>query len=350
MKKSIATKSRKLQILTVIFLWAAISAGYCQSGYKYPPTGKLVDAGGHLLHIHIMGKGKPVVIFENGSADFSFIWDLVQPAIAKTTMTVSYDRAGYAWSEEGPLPRTGRQIAYELHTALHNAGINGPYIMVGQSYGGFLVRSFARFYKKDVVGLVLVDALNEDEQININDKAVRIREMAQGRHALGIQNTVKKNVDTSLSKEPNPVASNTAIEPPLDRLSPEDQKMQLWAQTQFNYYKAASGEMDWSPEDVADMYKNRGKSAYMLGNIPLIVLSKGHGNYSGLPDSVELEKRRLMLQNDLAHLSTNSKHIVDKNSGHNIHLEDPPTVIIAIKQVIHAYRTHTKLKKLNIEH
>jgi pimeloyl-ACP methyl ester carboxylesterase len=344
MKKSIAAKLDELQILTVIFLWGAITVGYCQGGYKYPPTGKLVDAGGHLLHIHVMGKGKPFVIFENGSADFSFIWDLVQPAIAKTTMTVSYDRAGYAWSEEGPLPRTGRQIAYELHTALHNAGINGPYIMVGQSYGGFLVRSFARFYKKEVVGLVLVDALNEDEQISINNKAVRIREMATGRHAPGVKNTVKKNIDTGLSREPNPVASNTAIEPPLDRLSPEDQKIQLWAQTQFSYYKAASGEMDWSPEDVADMYKNRGKPAYMLGNIPLIVLSKGHGSYSDLPDSVGLEKRRLKVQNDLAHLSTNSKHIVDKNSGHNIHLEDPPTVINAIKQVIRAYKTHTKLK------
>jgi hypothetical protein len=48
-------------------------------------------------------------------------------------------------------------------------------------------------------------------------------------------------------------------------------------------------------------------------------------------------------QNDLIRLSTNSKHIVDKNSGHNIHLEDPVTVINAINQVIYAYKNHTKL-------
>jgi pimeloyl-ACP methyl ester carboxylesterase len=344
MEKSIAGKLAKLQILFVVFLFGTITGGYCQSEYKYPPTGKLIDAGGHLLHIHVMGKGKPVVIFENGSGDFSYIWDLVQPSVSKTNMTVSYDRAGYAWSEEGPLPRTGRQIAFELHTALHNAGIKGPYVMVGQSYGGFLVRSFTRFYKKEVVGLVLVDALNENEKIIINNKAVRVRDMAQGRLAPGIQNMVKKNIDTALSKEENPVASNTTIEYPLDKLSAEDQKIQIWAQTQFTYYKAASSEMDWSPEDVADMYKNKGKSNYMLGSIPLIVLSKGNGGYSGLPDSAELEKQRLKLQNDLTHLSTNSKHIIDKNSGHNIHLEDPATVITAIKQVIHAYKTHTKLK------
>jgi pimeloyl-ACP methyl ester carboxylesterase len=82
----------------------------------------------------------------------------------------------------------------------------------------------------------------------------------------------------------------------------------------------------------------------MLGNIPLIVLSKGSGGFSGLADSAQLEKQRLRLQDDLSHLSTNSKHIIDKNSGHNIHLEDPPAVILAIKEVIKAYKTHSKLK------
>ncbi len=308
-----------------------------------PPPGKLYDAGGHLLHLNIKGTGSPAVIFENGSGDFSFIWDLVQPAISKTTTTVSYDRAGYAWSEEGPFPRTGRQIAYELHTALHNAGIRGPYILVGQSFGGFLVRTFARYYRNEVAGLVLVDALNENEKININNQGVRIRDMAKGRVVPPIQNGANKNMDTS-SKENNPLASNTSIDPPLDRLSPEDQKMQLWAQTQFSYFKSASSEMDWSPEDVADMYNNIGKPVYMLGDIPLIVLSKGYGNYSGLADSAELEKQRLALQTELSHLSSNSKHLVDKNSGHNIHLEDPAIVIHAIEEVIHAYKTHSKLK------
>ena len=314
---------------------------------NYPAPGKLFDAGGHLLHLNIKGKGDPVIIFENGSGDFSFIWDLVQPEISKITKTVTYDRAGYAWSEEGPLPRSGKQIAYELHTALEHAGINGPYILVGQSYGGFLVRSFARFYKKDVVGLVLVDALNENEKIVIDNKPVRVRDMAKGRPLPEIKKIMKKKMDTVLSKGNNPVLLDTIIEFPLDKLSAYDQKMQIWAQTQFNYYKAASNEMDWSPEDVADMFKNKGKPDYMLGNIPLIVLSKTHGNYSGLKDSAELEKTRLILQNDLAHLSTNSKHIVDKNSGHNIHLEDPATVIDAIKEIIKAYKTHSQLKKIS---
>jgi len=341
MKKNISEILLKL-FTSLMVLGATINGGFCQDTSKYPPTGKLVDAGGHMLHIHAMGKGKPVVVFENGSADFSWIWDLVQPEIAKSTQTVSYDRAGYAWSEPGPMPRTSRQMAYELHTALKNAGIRGPYILVGQSFGGFLVRAFARFYKKEVVGMVLVDVVHEDQKIMINDKETRIREMAQGRAVPPVQNTVKKDIDTA-SKQVNPLASNTSLEPPLDRLPLDGQKLQLWAQTQFNYFKAASGEMDWSPEDVADLYKNRNNTSYKLGNIPLIVISKGNGGFSG-PEAIELEQQRLKLQNDLAHLSTNSKHIVDKNSGHNIHLEDPSTVIGAIKAVLRSYKTNSKLK------
>src|SRR5690349_6593911 len=85
------------------------------------PQGILVDAGGHKLNLNIQGNGSPTIIFENGSGDFSFIWNLVQPEVARFTKTVSYNRAGYAWSEPGPTPRTSKQICWELHTALLNA-------------------------------------------------------------------------------------------------------------------------------------------------------------------------------------------------------------------------------------
>lgn len=328
----------------LIFILILPCSIWGQDQKPYPPPGRLVDAGGHLLHLNIKGTGSPAVIFENGSGDFSFIWGLVQPAIAKSTTTVSYDRAGYAWSEAGPLPRSGRQMAYELHEALHNAGIQAPYILVGQSFGGFLVRTFARYYRSEVVGMVLVDALNEDEKIKMGKQSVRIREMAKGRTTPLVQTGAKNNMDTSTLSEKNPLVSNTSIEPPLDRLPPEDQKMQVWAQTRFIYFKSASSEMDWSPEDVADMYKNKGKPVYMLGDMPLIVICKGKGNYSGLADSTELEQQRLEMQDELAHLSTNGKLIIDRNSGHNIHLEDPATVIHAIEAVLQACKTHTNLK------
>jgi pimeloyl-ACP methyl ester carboxylesterase len=331
-----------LSMASMLILASGIMDLKAQGNVKYPPTGKLVDAGGHLLHINVQGKGGPAVIMENGSGDFSFIWSLVQPAVSKFTTTISYDRAGYAWSEPGPMPRTGRQLALELHTALHNAGVKGPYILVGQSFGGFVVRSFALFYPGEVAGMVLVDALNENERIMINDKPTRIREFAKGLKAPAPRVMTRKSKNKTAAKK-DTVALNTTIEPPLDRLPANVQKMQIWAQSQLDYIPAASGEMTWSPEDVANLYANRGKPGYTLGNKPLIVLSKGKGGYGNRPDSTELETDRLKLQAQLAHLSTNSKHIVDKNSGHNIHIEDPALVIKSIKEVYEAVIHHKKL-------
>ena len=94
--------------------------------------------------------------------------------------------------------------------------------------------------------------------------------------------------------------------------------------------------MDWSPEDVAGLYAHKNDPAYMVGNKPLIVLTRGKGGFDGRPDSLQLENERLQAQQALVHLSANSKQIIDMNSGHNIHVEDPPAVIAAIREVFTA--------------
>jgi pimeloyl-ACP methyl ester carboxylesterase len=306
------------------------------------PTGVLYDAGGHKLHLNIQGSGSPCVIFENGSGDFSFVWSLVQPEIAKITETVSYDRAGSAWSEPGPLPRTSKQICLELHTALKNAGIHPPYILVGQSFGGFLVRAFARYYPNEVVGMVLVEAIHENQKIFMGgDTPMRIRGFAKGRVVPEPQPFFTPQPDTS--KEA--VLLNTEIDPPLNKLSNSFQKMQIWAQSKPQFIKTVQAEMDWSPEDVADLYAHENEPAYVLGRMPLIVLTRGKGGFDGRKDSLQLEKERLQSQEELTRISANSKHIIDMNSGHNIHLEDPEVVIAAIKEVFLAASNHSRLKQ-----
>lgn len=298
-----------------------------------------------MLHMIDRGKGSPAVVMESGSGDFSFIWSLVQPGVAAFTRTVSYDRAGFAWSEPGPYPRSGRQISFELHEALRHAGITGPYILVGQSFGGFLVRAFARYYPKEIAGMVLVEALNENARIIINDKPMRIREFATGKTAPPPKLTATNSRNHPGTVVNDTLVKETQLEPPLDKLPDSVVKMQLWAQSQKSFRIAADSEMTWSPEDVSMLYKNRGNKEYQLGDIPLIVLTRGSGGYEGRSDSAELETERLAQQEELATLSTNSKHIIDKNSGHNIHLEDPALVIASIREVFEAARYHRKLKK-----
>jgi pimeloyl-ACP methyl ester carboxylesterase len=126
-----------------------------------PPPGRLVDVGGWRLHLNCTGEALPsqaVVILEAGAGDFSVDWSLVQRGVARFARVRSYDRAGSGWSNLGPRPRTMNQIAFELHTLLDKAGERPPYVLVGHSFGGGLVRLYQLRYPADVASVVLVDA------------------------------------------------------------------------------------------------------------------------------------------------------------------------------------------------
>src|SRR3989454_1075347 len=123
---------------------------------RYPPPGRLVNVGGHRLHIYCTGGGTPTVVMDSGFPGTSLSWTFVQPEVAKFTRACSYDRAGLGWSDAGPMPRTSRQIVDELHTLLRNARVEGPYVLVGHSFGTFTVRLYASTYPDEVAGMVLV--------------------------------------------------------------------------------------------------------------------------------------------------------------------------------------------------
>jgi pimeloyl-ACP methyl ester carboxylesterase len=131
---------------------------------RYPMPGRLVDVGGHRLHIHTVGEGWPTVVLDAGLGESALTWAGIQPEIAKFSRVCSYDRAGMGWSDPGPQPRTYPRIAAELHTLLHNAGEKPPYVLVGHSAGGFTVRLFAQFHPDEVAGVVLVDPSDEEDE------------------------------------------------------------------------------------------------------------------------------------------------------------------------------------------
>jgi pimeloyl-ACP methyl ester carboxylesterase len=111
----------------------------------YARPGQPVSAQGTRLNFYCMGRGSPAVVFDSGWGDWAPVWTIVQPAVAKRTRACSYDRAGAGFSDPGPLPRTSMRIAAELRSALHNAGIQGPYVLVGNAFGGDIVRGRSCF-------------------------------------------------------------------------------------------------------------------------------------------------------------------------------------------------------------
>src|SRR5207244_2745846 len=134
---------------------------------KYPPPGRLVDVDGHRLHLQCLGDGRPTVVLEAGLSTCSLDWSRVLPEVARLTRVCAYDRAGHGWSDRGSKPRTSQRLADELHTLLINAGIDGPYVLVGHSYGGQIARIFGTRYPDEVAGLVLVDSSHENQRSRI---------------------------------------------------------------------------------------------------------------------------------------------------------------------------------------
>jgi pimeloyl-ACP methyl ester carboxylesterase len=338
--------SRLPQCLLAAFLIAfpASAADDAIDIYRVKPPGKMVDIGGRRLHLLASGKGGPAVVLEAGAGAFSFDWSLVQPAVARFTRVISYDRAGYAWSDAGPKPRTMRQVAFELRAALRKLGVKPPYVLVGHSLGGPMVRTYAEMYPNEVAGMVLVDATSEDTELFINGKVVRMRELSRGRPIPAVQETMPQAVAAAPEQQPEPRAK--AVEPPFDKLPPKAQQWWLSARTKPRMMDMSGSEFDYLAEEFAAMYAD--KREHPLGDIPLAVLAgtRDEGPLPGITpeESKKLYEEKIAQKRAMTRLSTNNKYIAAAKSGHEIHLTEPEVVAQAIREVVEAARTGGRLK------
>jgi pimeloyl-ACP methyl ester carboxylesterase len=142
---------------------AAVGGGYetvreSLDARAYPAPGRLVDVGGHRLHLSCTGSGSPTVVLEPGQGGVSSDLAWIAPVVARDTRVCVYDRAGRGWSDVGDGPQDGVQIAADLHTLLDRAHVPGPYVLAGHSFGGLYVQSFAAQFPADTAGLVLLDS------------------------------------------------------------------------------------------------------------------------------------------------------------------------------------------------
>ena len=155
-------------VLAVLGL-AAIGGGYetareAADATAYPMPGRLIDVGGHRLHLHCTGSGSPTVVLEPGAGDFSSVMGWIAPAVADDTRVCVYDRAGRGWSEPADDPQDGTQIASDLHTLLQRGNVPGPYVLAGHSFGALYTLTFAARYPDEVAGMVLMDSTNPASQ------------------------------------------------------------------------------------------------------------------------------------------------------------------------------------------
>jgi pimeloyl-ACP methyl ester carboxylesterase len=259
----------------------------------FPPPGRFVDVGGFRLHLHVTGlaSGAPTVILEGGAGLGSATWAWVQPQVAERTRVVAYDRAGVGWSDRGPEPRDGRQIASELHTALKGADVRGPYVLVGHSFGGVYVRIFADMYPDEVAGLVLVDPTHPDQLKRSPRAAQSMRTTRQLMRVLdGLSHL-------GLLRLANPAAMFMPGLPPR-------QAAELRAYAAAGCAAAAGAEM----AVVEKRTFPQARGARSLGGRPLIVLSAGQ--------TIAQDALFLELHAELARLSTSGTQRVVDGASH----------------------------------
>ncbi len=320
-----------LILLLGIFIAGAIAKSNLAK--QYPAPGQLVDMGGYKMHIYCTGQGSPTVILAAGLGDFSAIWGLVQPEVAKTTRVCSYDRTGYGWSDPSPHPRTASGMAEELHTLLVNADIQGPYVLVGHSLGGLIVRIYTHSYPDEVVGMVLVDSTHEEQYIRQSASVPKYLEVmkrgnqqvARQYHLFGFLSStgIMALVPQSI---PNPGFSDAAFA----------QYKVIWATTDF--FETILAESQALEEILAEA---RTLHITSFGNLPLIVLTAGPSgsdpNFSEA-ENQQLSEVRRILQSELSELSSDSKQIIAEQSGHYIQSDQPDLVIKAIRDMVDALR------------
>lgn len=294
---------------------------------RYPPPGQRVDVGGYRLHINCTGQGSPTVVIDAALGEWSTLWAWVQPEAAKITRVCTYDRAGYGWSDPGPQPRNSQQIASELHTLLTNAGIQGPYILAGQGFGGFNVRVYAHDYPQEVAGVILVDADHVEQRSRF--PSLTRDYIGSTLEVYELYGLIERFGAIRISDRAFGIEAPNL---PKDVL-PAYMAALLRSQT-FRTSEAEFVAFEESAEQV--------QAAGTLGALPLIVLSNGLGWVE--PDSLpsDFPKSTIaatnqawnQMQAELLALSTHSLHMIAQNSHHSINLEQPGAIVEAISQMV----------------
>ena len=298
--------------------------------------GRLIDVGnGRRVYLSSMGSGSPAVIFESGIAATSQNWADLQKAVSKFALSVTYDRGGLGWSSAATSERTPSNIARELHALLREAGIPPPYVLVGHSVGGLVVRRFALDYPDEVVGVVLVDAMRTEDWPPVNEtqrsmleRGMRLTKIADPIARFGIA----RLATTSLLCRSGTVsgvltrAAGDGGRHVLDRVTCEVGKMprEVWPivaahWSSPSFYRGLATHLQAVPASVIEMH-----DAPPIENIPVLLLTAGTAE----PLSADA----------LARIGTGTQQKIAHKSGHWIHLDEPELVLEAIREMVQEAR------------
>ncbi len=273
------------------------------------PPGMYIWNGNLKNHFFCQGDGSPTVILQSGLGGYSLDWILVQPRLAKITRVCSYDRAGYGWSGAGTLPRSAPRIAQELNQLLRLSGEQPPFILAGHSFGGLINQFFAAKYTDDVAGLLLIDSASSN-QFDFMEKQNSLHTLSPTGSNFVLYNTF--SVPDAL-----PVEYQT-----LARILAKRRKTVRALYSELRHFRYSAQSLDQLP-------------AKPVGNMPVIVVSRGVGNNKPVDDTKSYKREAIwqQLQKELAN-NNNAPLLISSTNNHYIQLSDPDLIIDALKLIL----------------
>lgn len=340
------SRRRKAIAATLLGCGLALAFWGARRAVKLPPERFMdVDAGGHTLRMCVAGNRGPVVILESGLPG-GLGFEHVRGPVSRFARAVAYSRAGVGESQPGPLPRDAKQVVGELHTALSNAKLPPPYVLVGQSMGGVYMRVFAAMYPNEVRAIVLVDPARADSYQSFEDVRAwfaanapeqwpRVEEMCRTMQEgmEGLMATAAKRMEGVISTHPEPLRSAlrreywALVDSERERLSPA---MSSGAREEFKSFGASCRQaVELRPR---------------LPRVPIVLMVAGQQDeYSEVTASItptmrtlaqDVKRWKITDSQRCVDATPGAKLVVASRSGHNIQTEAPGLVVEAIRDVI----------------
>nr|WP_315392060.1 alpha/beta hydrolase [uncultured Duganella sp.] len=307
----------------------------------------LIDVGGgRKMNLYCRGEGAVTVLFDSGLSDWSSIWALVQPDAAKRTRACTYDRAGMGYSDPSNRPGTPFNIVEDLHNLIKAAGIHSPVVLVGHSLGGFNMKLFAATHPSEVAGVVLVDPTEELEEgrarpvVTAKFGAATFEKMyAKENGPEAWLAHFQACVDAAKKQDLDPASDlykqcTDPVHPPLGSVIAQHRQT---IQVRYAYQAAQASEAQncviANNPSLDEQYTSIFSKGDALGNIPLIVLSHSILDMRS-PFAEQDQYVLLALHGQTTASSTRGLHRVVPDTHHNIEVDDPHAIVVAINDVL----------------
>jgi pimeloyl-ACP methyl ester carboxylesterase len=313
--------ARLIALLLGIVLVVAASyehIGAWQDRRVLKQIGRSVDIGGRTLNIYCIGEGSPTVIFVSARTAPGYVWTPTQRGVAAFTRACWYDRADLGWSDAGPDPEWADAAARDLHRLVQKAALTPPLVLVGHSFGGYVIRLYHHAHPGEASGMVFVDTALED--------AGTIQGMPH-REMPALPRSVILALSTTLGRLGMIRFLASAPGPPPQHWSADEWDILARLRRQRNVLLADAKLGPGRASD--DLVRATGG----LEEMPLIVLTQGNASS---PSSAAQGVLRgwVDLQRRFAQRSRRGRQVLVPDSGHGMPEEAPDAIVRAVREVV----------------